>query len=254
MPLTPFPTACYNVEECKKGDDVAELNEYGQWVGDRVPDWKGAETLVRKVLTGRSGQLQPLNASQHAADLFDAFAQVGDDRDWTWLGSERPTTVDATHAWLQAKVDDSGLVPFAVIDLHSERAVGVVCLMAIDQSHGTVEIGHVSWSVRMKRSTLSTEVVWLLLTEAFACGYRRVEWKCDSLNTASRKAAERIGFTFEGRFRQRMVRKGRNRDSDWLSIIDGEWPEIGKALQAWLAPDNFDQQGQQLHKLESFRQ
>ena len=233
---------------------MAELNEYGQWVGDRVPDWQGAEKPARKALTGRSCRLQPLNADQHAADLLDAFALVGDDRDWTWLGSERPATLAAAQAWLQAKVDDAGLVPFAVIDLRSERAVGVVCLMAIDQTHGTVEIGHVSWSLRMKRSTLSTEAVWLLLREAFACGYRRVEWKCDSLNTASRQAAERLGFTFEGRFRQRMVRKGRNRDSDWLSIIDGEWPGIDCALQAWLAPANFDDQGQQLRRLESFRQ
>jgi Acetyltransferases, including N-acetylases of ribosomal proteins len=232
---------------------VAELNHYGQLVGDPLPDWQGAGLLARRRLEGRSGWLMPLDAQAHAAELYDAFAQAEDDRDWTWLGSERPDSVAATQAWLQAKVEDPALVPFAVMDGQSERAVGVVCLMAIDRTHGTVEIGHVSWSLRMKRSVLSTEVVWLLLREAFACGYRRVEWKCDSLNTASRRAAERIGFTFEGRFRQRMVRKGRNRDSDWLSIIDGEWPQIDAALQAWLAPENFDAQGQQLRRLESFR-
>lgn len=233
---------------------MAELNEYGQWVGDPIPDWQGAGLLARKTLSGRSCRLEPMDANKHAADLFDAFAQAQDERDWTWLGSVRPLTVSATQVWLQAKVDDAGLVPFAVIDLRTERAVGVVCLMAIDRANGTVEIGHVSWSLRMKRSTISTEVVWLLLREAFAQGYRRVEWKCDSLNTASRQAAERIGFTFEGRFRQRMVRKGRNRDSDWLSIIDGEWSVIDTALQGWLAESNFDENGQQLKRLESFRQ
>jgi len=233
---------------------VAEINKYEQLVGDPLPDWQGAGLLERKPLTGRTCRLEPLNAAHHAADLFDAFALAPDDRDWTWLGSERPDSVEAANAWLQDKVDDGAIVPFAVIDLRSERAAGVVCLMAIDRANGTVEIGHVSWSLRMKRSVISTEVVWLLLREAFACGYRRVEWKCDSLNTASRQAAERIGFTFEGRFRQRMVRKGRNRDSDWLSIIDGEWPAINTALQAWLDESNFDDKGQQLRRLESFRQ
>lgn len=233
---------------------MAEINKYGQLVGDLVVGWQGAGLLERKPLTGRTCRLEPLNALHHAADLFDAFALVPDDRDWTWLGSERPTSVAAATTWLQGKVDDPGLVPFAVIDSGSERAVGVVCLMAIERTHGSVEIGHVSWSVHMKRSVISTEVVWLLLREAFQGGYRRVEWKCDALNIASRQAAERIGFTFEGRFRQRMVRKGRNRDSDWLSIIDGEWPPIDAALQAWLAAENFDQQGQQLRKLECFRQ
>ncbi|MBB1200252.1 N-acetyltransferase [Enterobacteriaceae bacterium 89] len=232
---------------------MAEINQFGQQVGDALPDWQGAGLLERKTLSGRSCQLVQLSAELHSAELFDAFAQAEDDRDWTWLGSERPASLAAVHAWIQNKVDDSALVPFAVID-RSERAVGVVCFMAIDRGNGTVEIGHVTWSLRMKRSTVSTEVVWLLLREAFACGYRRVEWKCDALNTASRRAAERIGFIFEGRFRQKMVRKGRNRDSDWLSIIDGEWPAIDAALQAWLKPDNFDEQGQQLRKLESFRQ
>jgi RimJ/RimL family protein N-acetyltransferase len=233
---------------------VAELNEYGQLVGDPVPNWQGAGLLARKPLQGRSCRLEPMNIAQHAADLFDAFAQAEDERDWTWLGSVRPISVAATEVWLQGKIDDAGLVPFAVIDVHTGRAVGVVCLMAIDRANGTVEIGHVSWSARMKRSVISTEAVWLLLREAFACGYRRVEWKCDVLNTASRQAAERIGFTFEGRFRQRMVRKGRNRDSDWLSIIDGEWPALDAALQGWLAQSNFDANGQQLRRLESFRQ
>ncbi|XUA18198.1 GNAT family N-acetyltransferase [Citrobacter sp. OP27] len=233
---------------------MAEINKYGQVVGDPLPEWRGAGLLERKTLTGRRCRLEPLNAVRHAADLFEAFALVPDDRDWTWLASERPASVAATRAWLQGKVDDEALVPFAVIDLRSECAVGVVCLMAIERANGTVEIGHISWSMRMKRTVISTEVVWLLLREAFACGYRRVEWKCDVLNTASRQAAERIGFTFEGRFRQRMVRKGRNRDSDWLSIIDGEWPAIDAALQAWLDESNFDDQGQQLHRLERFRE
>lgn len=151
-------------------------------------------------------------------------------------------------------MDDASLIPFVVVDLHTGQAVGVVCLMAIDAANGSLEIGHVSWSPRMQRTTLSTEAIWLLLREAFSAGYRRVEWKCDALNTASRRAAERIGFTFEGRFRQHMVRKGRSRDTDWLSVIDREWPEVDAALQAWLAEDNFDAMGRQRRTLTQCRE
>lgn len=189
------------------------------------------------------------DADSHAADLFDAYAQAPDDRDWTWLASSRPMSVEATACWVEGKSTDASLVPYAVIEQGSGRAVGLVCFMAIEREHGSVEIGHVTWSPRMKNTVLGTESIWLLLRQAFALGYRRVEWKCDSLNTASRRAAERLGFIFEGRFRQKIVRKGRNRDSDWLSMIDSEWPQCDAVLQRWLAADNFDEKGQQRRSL-----
>ena len=224
---------------------MPELNLYGQTVGDVVPGWNGAAVLPRGTLTGQYCRLVPLDADSHAADLFDAYAQAPDDRDWTWLASSRPTSVEAAACWVQGKATDASLVPYAVIEQRSGRAVGLVCFMAIEREHGSVEIGHVTWSPRMKNTVLGTESIWLLLRQAFALGYRRVEWKCDSLNTASRRAAERLGFIFEGRFRQKIVRKGRNRDSDWLSMIDGEWPQCDAVLQRWLAADNFDENGRQ---------
>ena len=226
-------------------------NAYGQTVGEPLPDWRGADLLERHALHGRLTRLVPLSAQDHAADLFDAFSLVPDNRDWTWLASNRPESLAETTAWLENKVEDPALVPFAVIDARSEKAVGVVCFMAIDRANGTVDIGHVTWSRAMKQSVTGTEAVWLLLREAFACGYRRVEWKTDSLNVASRRAAERLGFTFEGRFRKKMVRKGRNRDSDWLSMLDDEWPLRDAAIQRWLAPENFDARGQQLTRLRT---
>lgn len=232
---------------------MPEINLYGQTVGDVVPDWKGAAVLPREELVGQYCRLVPLDADSHAADLFDAYAQAPDDRDWTWLASSRPTSVAATAGWIAAKSTDASLVPYAVIEQRSGRAVGLVCFMAIEREHGSVEIGHVTWSPRMKNTVLGTESVWLLLRQAFALGYRRVEWKCDSLNTASRRAAERLGFIFEGRFRQKIVRKGRNRDSDWLSMIDSEWPERDAVLQRWLAADNFDEKGQQRKTLAACR-
>lgn len=232
---------------------MPEINLYGQTVGDALPDWTGASLLSRVALDGRYCRLEPLEPERHAADLFDAYALAADERDWTWLTSERPESVQATTRWLDGKARDETLVPFAVIDARSARAVGLVCYMAIEQEHGSVEIGHVTWSPRMKQTVLGTEAIWLLLSHAFAQGYRRIEWKCDSLNTASRQAAERLGFVYEGRFRQKIVRKGRNRDSDWLSMIDGEWPQCDRALQCWLAPENFDEHGRQRKTLVACR-
>ncbi len=232
---------------------MPEINLYGQTVGDALPDWNGATALPRSVLIGQYCRLEPLDADRHAADLFDAYAQAPDERDWTWLASTRPASVEEAVHWVAGKSTDATLVPYAVIDLQSGRAVGLVSFMAIDLVNGSVEIGHVTWSPRMKNTVLGTETVWLLLRQAFALGYRRVEWKCDSLNVASHRAAERLGFIHEGRFRQKMVRKGRNRDSDWLSMIDDEWPQCDAVLQRWLAVDNFDENGRQRRSLAAFQ-
>nr|WP_276535855.1 GNAT family protein [Enterobacter hormaechei] len=232
---------------------VPEINQHGQTVNDIVPDWKCARALTRTPLTGQYCRLEPLDAERHSADLYEAYA-LGDDSDWTWLASTQPMSVEATAHWVLGKVLDDHLVPFAVIDLRTEKAVGLVCYMAIERFQGSVEIGHVTWSRRMKGTRVGTEAVWLLLKNAFEHKYRRLEWKCDSMNIASRNAAERLGFVWEGRLRQKLVRKGRNRDSDMLSIIDREWPQRDAELRAWLAAENFDEQGRQIKRLEAFRQ
>lgn len=244
---------CYNKILTFQGViTVPDINQHGQTVNDIVPDWTGARLLTRTPLTGQYCRLEPLNVERHSADLFDAYA-LGDDSDWTWLASTQPDNVEATAHWVLGKVMDDALVPYAVIDLRTERAVGLVSYMAIERQQGSVEIGHVTWSRRMKGSRVGTETVWLLLKNAFEHGYRRLEWKCDSMNTASRSAAERLGFVWEGRLRQKMVRKARNRDSDMLSIIDGEWPPRDAELRAWLAAENFDGEGRQIKRLEAFR-
>ncbi|MCI1900636.1 MAG: GNAT family N-acetyltransferase [Enterobacter sp.] len=231
---------------------MPEINQHGQIVNDIVPDWKGARVLTRTPLNGRFCRLEPLDAHRHAADLFEAYA-LGDDSDWTWLASTQPESVEATTHWVIVKAMDDELVPYAVIDLRTERAVGLVSYMANERQLGSVEIGHVTWSRKMKNTAMGTEAVWLLLKNAFEHGYRRLEWKCDSMNIASRRAAERLGFTWEGCLRQKLVRKGRTRDSDMLSIIDGEWPERDASLRAWLAVENFDGEGRQIQRLEAFR-
>ena len=141
---------------------MPEINQHGQIVNDIVPDWKGAQLLTRTPLSGRFCRLEPLDATLHAADLFDAYS-MGDDSDWTWLASTQPENVEATAHWIIGKVMDDGLVPYAVIDVNSERAVGLVSYMAIERMMGSVEIGHVTWSRKMKNTAMGTEAVWLLL-------------------------------------------------------------------------------------------
>lgn len=233
---------------------MPEKNHYGQTVGDMLTHWNGVQPLPRSVLQGQYCRLEPLDARLHAHDLLSAYGQAQDDSDWTWLAGERPDGLDSMARWIVGKMIDTTVEPFAVVDNASGCAVGVIAWLEINSQNGSVEIGHVTWSPLMKNSVLGTEAVWLMLRHAFACGYRRVEWKCDALNVASRRAAERIGFTWEGRFRQHMVRKGRNRDTDYLSMLDNEWSLRDAAISAWLAADNFDGLGRQKQKLDAFHE
>ncbi|CCK17736.1 Acetyltransferase, GNAT family [Cronobacter universalis NCTC 9529] len=158
---------------------MAYYNHYDQQVGAPVPDWKGARMPERVTLAGRYCTLEPLNADAHAAALLAAYQDAPDDRDWTWLASDRPDTLAQCHAWVTQKVMDPSLVPFAVIDNARGEAVGLVCFMRIDKANGVLEIGHVTWSPRMKNRVTGTEALWLLMRDAFEHGFRRVEWKCD---------------------------------------------------------------------------
>ncbi|CUH39162.1 Acetyltransferase (GNAT) family protein [Jannaschia seosinensis] len=126
---------------------------------------------------------------------------------------------------------------------------GVVALMRADREHGVIEIGNIAFSPGLQRRPAATEAIHLLLDHCFASGFRRVEWKCNAGNAASRQAAERLGFTYEGTFRQHMIVKGRNRDTAWFAIVDDDWPRLREAHQAWLAPDNFDAEGRQIRRL-----
>lgn len=230
---------------------MTQLNQYGQPVGFALPDWQPLAAPPAIALHGRFCTLEPLDiAYSHA--LFAAFSSAPDDRDWTWLGATQPASLAEMESWVSGKCQDSGLVSYAVLDHRSQQAVGAVCFANIDGQNGAIEIGHVTWSPLMQRNVLGSEAIYLLLKQAFELGYRRVAWRCDSTNLASRRAAERLGFTYEGRFRQAMTRKQRNRDTDWLSIIDGEWPQVKHAISAWLAADNMDDHGREQQKLSVF--
>lgn len=226
------------------------LNEFEQPIGDDLSHWLPPKAPKKLVLEGMHCRLERLNVGNHANDLFQAFQESSDDRDWTYLPYGPFHTLNEYVKFLESMAELNDPYHYTVIDKATQKAVGTTSLMRIDTTNGVIEVGHVVYSKKMQRSKLSTEVMALLLQYVFEeLGYRRLEWKCDSLNKPSRIAAERFGFTFEGIFRQSQVTQGRNRDTAWYSILDSEYAAFRSAYVAWLAPNNFDSEGNQLTKL-----
>jgi RimJ/RimL family protein N-acetyltransferase len=233
---------------------MSQLNQFGQLIGDALPDWQPRPHPQRITLEGRYCRLEPLSL-KHADALFAAHQQATDTRAWTWLLREAESSLVVYREWIASVETLQDPIQFAVIDTRTNLPVGSLALMRIDPNHGVVEVGHVHFSPLLSRTPASTEAQWLLMRYVFeTLGYRRYEWKCNSFNEPSRNAAQRLGFQFEGRFRQALVIKGHNRDTDWFSIIDGEWPALDTAFQKWLAADNFTADGNQRQSLETFRQ
>jgi len=201
-------------------------------------------------LNGRYGRLEKLRA-EHASDLWKVFA--GHDRAWTYISTDGPFATETDFAPFIAKraaADDP--YAYAIID-PGENAVGYLTLMRIEPLMRVIEVGHVLYSPALQSTPLGTEIQYLLARYIFeTLGYRRYEWKCDALNAASRRAALRYGFVYEGTFRQNMIAKGRNRDVAWFSMLDSEWPERKANFERWLEPGNFDGAGRQKVSLAAF--
>jgi RimJ/RimL family protein N-acetyltransferase len=212
-----------------------------------------ARAPAREALEGRRVRLEPLDADRHASDLFEAAAH-GDPALWDYLGYGPFPDRAAMHAHLAAQAASADPVFFAVVDTGTGRALGVVSYLRMEPEHGVIEIGHIWFGAALQRTPAATETIYLLARHAFdALGNRRLEWKCDAANARSRRAAERFGFTFEGVFRQHMIIKGRNRDTAWYALLDGEWPAARAAFEAWLDPGNFDAGGVQRRALADLR-
>jgi RimJ/RimL family protein N-acetyltransferase len=223
-------------------------NHLGQPIGEAVPDWKGARVPPREPLEGRYCRIVPLEP-HHGADLWSANAVDAEHRNWTYLGYGPFDAPEEYAVWVSRASASTDPMFFAVLapgpDAAGPRATGVASYLRIDPDAGSIEVGHLNFSPLLQRTRAATEAMFLMMKRAFALGYRRYEWKCDALNLPSRIAAQRLGLSFEGVFRQALVYKGRNRDTAWYAAIDREWPALEAAFERWLAPDNFDEAGRQ---------
>jgi RimJ/RimL family protein N-acetyltransferase len=220
-------------------------NHLGQPIGSPVVGWTPPRQPSRDVMKGRCCVLEPLSAQKHAAALFEANALDREGRNWTYLPYGPFLEAEAYEAWVDSWAASVDPLFFAVCN-HQGQALGVAAYLRIVAEIGCIEVGHLNFSPRLQRTPAATEAMYLMMEHAFALGYRRYEWKCDALNAASRSAALRLGFRFEGIFRQATIYKGRSRDTAWFSIIDAEWPARKDAFVRWLAPENFDANGKQV--------
>jgi RimJ/RimL family protein N-acetyltransferase len=203
-------------------------------------------------MAGRYCRIERLAASTHADALFDANARDVEGRMWTYLPYGPFASAAEYRLWVESVQDKTDPMFFAIVA--RGEAVGVASYLRTDLENGSIEVGHLAYSPGLQRSTAATEAMYLMMRHVFDdLGYRRYEWKCDSLNAPSRRAAERLGFTYEGTFRQALVRRGRNRDNAWFSIIDGEWPAVRDRFEMWLDPSNFDADGRQRRSIASCR-
>lgn len=221
-------------------------------VGDVVEGWAPRPVPEPVTLEGRYVTVRPLTSALYS-DLHATVCAPGDEPLWTYRAIAMPTSLSGLWMHLAAQVDADDLVTHAFVPTegeHAGRASGIASYCAIRPAHGTVELGGVLLGRTLQRTRAATEAVSLLMRHAFDdLGYRRFEWKCDSLNEPSRRAAARLGFSYEGRFRNHMVVKGRNRDTDWYSVTAEDWPQIRTAHETWLDPASFDDTGRQLTSL-----
>jgi RimJ/RimL family protein N-acetyltransferase len=230
---------------------MATQNEFGQPIGHPIPGWNGRPMPDAAKLPGRYCTLERLDPDRHVNDLYEAYAAAPDDRDWTYLPAGPFHTHESYRDWANVAAQSADPRHYTVIDNATGKALGTLALMRHDPANGVIEVGSLIFSRALQRTPISTEAQYLFMRYIFEdLGYRRYEWKCDSLNEPSRRAAERFGFIYEGTFRQAVVYKGRNRDTAWFSLTDSDWPIRRAAFEAWLDPANFDSAGQQLRKLE----
>ena len=217
---------------------MTRTNEHGQPVGAPVPGWTSRPAPGPVSLDGRWVRLEALSPD-HAEQLYDATCGPDQVGSWTYLFDDMPTSRDAFAAYVDRRLAAPGLVSLVIVP-RGRGPAGVASYLRADRANGSVEVGSITFGAALQRTTAATEAMWLMARHAFALGYRRYEWKCDALNAPSRAAAARLGFTYEGTFRNALVYKGRSRDTAWFSITDTEWAALSPAYDAWLDPANFE--------------
>ncbi|MEB5759945.1 GNAT family N-acetyltransferase [Mammaliicoccus sciuri] len=224
-------------------------NTFNQPIGDEVKSFKEPNMPSVDMLEGKYSKLEHLNES-HIDQLFPLLCSSENDANWTYLPHEPIHDKASFTQLIEERIISKDPYYFAIVDKETHQALGIMSLLRINPKASTIEVGHIHYSSLLKRTRIATEVQYLLARYVFeTLKYRRYEWKCDSLNAPSKHAAERLGFKYEGTFRQALVYKGRNRDTDWFSIIDKEWPSIKKHYEEWLDESNFNHDGTQINKL-----
>lgn len=221
-------------------------------VGPIVDPLPPGTTPDLRPLHGRWIRLDPVSVARHAQSLFSSFDGKDPDGDvWTWLAYGPFSDLESFAAWLKDREAARDPWFYAFVDRKSGEAVGMGAFMRADPGNGVIEIGNIWMAPALQRTREATEAIYLMIRHAFDdLGVRRLEWKCDTLNEPSRRAAKRFGFTFEGIFRQHFIIKGRNRDTAWFAMLDKDWPKVRAGFEAWLDEGNFDTEGNQKAKLQ----
>jgi len=218
-----------------------------------VPNWtpqpSPGKTVWAEKMKGRYVRLASLEPASHCDDLFASFAEDAKNQIWDYLPYGPFGTAADLADWIHATCAGPDPYFFAIIDQALNRAVGLASYLRINPDSGSIEVGHINFSPCLQSTIAATEAMYLMMRWAFMAGYRRYEWKCDALNVKSRRAAQRLGLSYEGVFRQATISKGRNRDTAWFAAIDAEWPPLQIAFENWLHAENFDAAGRQKRSL-----
>ena len=216
-------------------------------IDEKVVDWTPPEPPTRKVMEGKNCRLEPLSRKAHAEAIHKENSR--DNGIWDYMTYGPFSTTKDYAIWVECVEHGTDPLFYAIYDKERGGFGGVASFMRIAPEAGTIEVGNINFSPALQRTRAASEAMFLMMQWAFEAGYRRYEWKCNASNLGSRRAAQRLGLSYEGIFRQALVVKGRNRDTAWFAAIDSEWPALNMAFGKWLAADNFDAAGQQRNRL-----
>ena len=226
------------------------VNHLGQPIGFPLPGWTARQRPPRTAMGGRLCRIEPIDVDRHSADLHAANLMDKEGRNWTYLAYGPYQRLADYREWMRTTCLGDDPLFHAIVELKTGRAVGVASYLRIDPGPGVIEVGHINYAPPLQRTAAGTEAMFLMMQRVFdELGYRRYEWKCDALNAPSRAAALRLGFQFEGIFRQATIYKHRNRDTAWYAITDQDWPALKAGYERWLDPANFDAAGGQRQSL-----
>ncbi len=228
-----------------------KINELGLTIGFEINNWKVAESPGSRILQGQYCRCEPLDPDRHSKELFDANRRDTESRNWVYLPYGPFENLQDYRHWMNQDCFTGDPFFYAIVDNQTGLASGVASYLRIKPNGGSIEVGHINYSPALQSTCAATEAMYLMMKNVFDMGYRRYEWKCNALNEKSCNAAKRLGFTFEGIFRQATVVKGRNRDTAWYSILDREWPAVRSAYETWLSVDNFDHNNVQRQSLSA---